>query len=92
VYFASENRSNAHRENPYDRNPVNPIAHGAGINVSTGIDVRNSSRYQEQPEPELTQTQQPDTNVINGIRSNQLSQPSQKIQSAQHQPFQMPKH
>jgi hypothetical protein len=26
----------------------------AGIDVSTDIDVRNSSRYQEQPEPELT--------------------------------------
>jgi hypothetical protein len=25
VYFASENRSNAHRENAYNRNPVNAI-------------------------------------------------------------------
>jgi hypothetical protein len=27
VLFVSENRSNAHRENPYSRNPVNPVSH-----------------------------------------------------------------
>jgi hypothetical protein len=31
VFFASENRSNAHRENPYNRNPVSQIFCTRGI-------------------------------------------------------------